>query len=190
MHKTCPITGEHRCKCYGENIPSVPTDPYSTLRKLFTDHAVFTSKFIITYGQPINSFITTRLLENQKDIGMFLGEFVGESNGKLITKLLTEHIKLAANCVKVLFSNKDTAVAVAKLYKNGDDVAKALCSLSSYLDCERVTREFHHHNELVVNLAILEYKKEYEQEIELYDAYYTHMLLFSDFFYTGFIYKN
>jgi len=44
-HSYCPITNERNCKCLykQEGISALKVDLRSALRKLFTDHAVYTS---------------------------------------------------------------------------------------------------------------------------------------------------
>jgi hypothetical protein len=186
---SCPITGEPQCKCNPKtNIASLYPRPFDALRKLFTDHAVYTSKYISSYLNLDTESLVKRLLANQVEIGTFMGQYIGVGNGKAVADLLTEHIKRAAKVVITLFSDKDTTQSVADLFANSDDVAAALCHLpGNKLDCERVKREFHQHNQLVIDLAMAHYKGEHEKEVPIYDAYYTHMLSFSDMLYAGLI---
>jgi len=68
----CGTTGEVNCKCYKPTpkITSMQVDLKSTLRKLWTDHRVYT-KFAINSlvdgGEDITE-ISNRLMSNQQDI--------------------------------------------------------------------------------------------------------------------------
>lgn len=98
---TCPITGELKCKCMDKNLVTFDPNIKDSLRKLFTDHAVYTKMFIESAleGIPDVKTIERRLMRNQEDIGNFLSLKLDSKKGKNITKLLKEHISLAAACV-------------------------------------------------------------------------------------------
>jgi len=95
------------------SCPMNPT-PKETLRKLFTDHAVYARMFINAFLDelPETPFLQTRLLANQPEIGQYLGQFIGQEGGKAVGDLLTKHIKLAANVVGKLKENADQKILV------------------------------------------------------------------------------
>lgn len=137
MDKYCPITREVSCKCgkYQTKIPSWQVNLKLTLRKLFTDHAVYT-KFVINgiIGiYPNVPAMTQRLLSNQIDIGDQLKPIIGDSRRKELTDLLTKHIILAADVITITSSNKaqqELQIAVNNLFENSDQVAAFLTSLN------------------------------------------------------------
>lgn len=182
----CPVTGEDVCRC-GTSKKGTPTlvSPKETLRKLFTDHAVYTKFFIEASlnDLPDTKVITTRLLKNQDDIGKYLGKFVGKEKGSMAASLLRDHILLAAECVEELKENdmKSLNVAIEKLMTNATKVGRFLHSLNpDKLPLEGITREFKQHNKYVLDMAVLHSKGKFKDEIETYDTYYTHMLMISD----------
>ena len=191
--KPCPITGEPKCRCDGINKPISDPKPKETLRKLFTDHAVYTQRFIDAYldDSQMTQFLQTRLLANQPEIGQYLGQFVGQAAGETVGNLLTEHIKLAAKIVAELGENSEDSViaaAVDELLSNARNVANGIAGLSKgKLNTDQVYNEFAKHNSFVVDLAVLHKKGKYEEEIRTYDVYYTHMLMFSDLVWYGLI---
>lgn len=192
MKPTCPVTGELKCKCNKEVTSNVSLSPRprDTLRKLFTDHAVFTERFIVSFldNRPETEVIKARLLSNQPEIGDYLGAYVGFDNGVEIGRLLTEHIKAAAGVLKDLKNKSDTKKSIEIVFNNVEEVAKALSGISNgALKDSKVYDEFAIHNEYVVKLAKLHQGKNYTNEIKTYDQYYTHMLSFSDMLCDGLI---
>lgn len=171
----CPITGESICHCTKKEI----------LRKLFTDHAIYTKFFIESSlnNLPDLDVITARLLDNQMEIGKYVGTIVGESNGIKLSNLLKEHILLAAECIEKLKKNesKELNIAIEKLMENATKVGIFLNTLNpEKLPLAMITEEFKQHNKYVLNIATLHSKGKYKEEIETYDIYYKHMLMLSD----------
>lgn len=159
--------------------------PKETLRKLFTDHAVYTKFFLESSlnDLPDVKVITTRLLKNQDEIGKYVGKFVGKERGTMLTTLFKEHILLAAGCVEQLKENdgKGLTIAVEKLMTNASKVGRFLHALNpEKLPLVVVTKEFKQHNKYVLDMAMLHSRDRYKDEIDTYDVYYTHMLMLSD----------
>lgn len=188
----CAITGEKHCKCMGHKEPIDHVDLKSTLRKLFTDHAVYNAFVLksIIDGVPPDVFIK-RLLVNQKDIGEELKPFIGNTKGNLITKLLTEHIKLAGECIKAAVKgDKQIQKKIDMLFKNGDQVAAALTSINPQKLPYDITQEmFEIHNNFEVDMAMARIAKDYKKEQILYDAYYNEILDMSDHIYLALLDK-
>src|SRR5437016_4835251 len=106
MTTYCPVTGEVTCRCATKTtkVNGLLVDVRSALRKLFTDHAVYTERYIEKFfcNNPTAKDTANRLLENQKDIGDFVAPIVGKQNGDMLTKLLTEHIMCAVAVLDAL----------------------------------------------------------------------------------------
>lgn len=189
---SCPITGEKHCKCIDHKEPIDHIDLKSTLRKLFTDHGVYTAfvlKSIIDDVSP--DVFLKRLLVNQKDIGDELKPLIGNTKGNLITKLLTEHIKLAGECIKAAAKHdKQIQKKLNMLFKNSDQVAAALSSINPQKLPYDITQEmFEIHNNFVVDMAMARVAKDYKKEQILYDAYYNELLDMSDHIYLALLDK-
>ncbi len=182
----CAITGETHCKCLNPQvkISALKIDLRATMRKLFTDHAVLTSmvlKSIVSQLDDTN-ILLERLLLNQKDIGDQLKPIIGNAKGNELTKLLTEHIKLAGEVIKAAVK-KDPKLQtkINQLYRNSDDVAAFLTLLNEEKLPYEVTQEmFRMHNEFVIKMTLARISKDYKKEQQLYDAYYNEMLELSD----------
>ncbi|HSW75823.1 MAG TPA: hypothetical protein VLG50_02170 [Candidatus Saccharimonadales bacterium] len=187
----CPITGEQQCKCLYKNdaIHALKVDLKSTMRKLFTDHAVYTSFVLKLIVDKINDngVYLTRLIENQKDIGNQLKPIIGDKHGNMLTALLTEHIKCAGDVMKaaVLKSNQ-LSNNIEKLFLNSEQVAKFLTSLNPVkLPLNETKMMFDTHNQFVIDMTTSRIKKDYKREQQLYDAYYNEILAMSDMIYNA-----
>lgn len=188
--KICSITGETKCKClHKQDGVSIP-HPKETMRKLFTDHAVFT-KMVITAvldGRPEADSLVKRLLNNQVEIGDYLGHYIGPAYGKAVTDLLTEHIKRASGILTAVSKGVDPQPAVQSFFANVEDVTQGLVSIpGNKLSYEDVKTEFYQHAKFIIDLVNAHMNKLWDEEIRIYDAYYSHMLKFSDVLYMGLI---
>ena len=189
----CPITGETDCKCGKPQykISSMKVDLKATLRKLFTDHAVYT-KFvlndIVDGVSSVNAFLN-RLLDNQVDIGNQLKAIIGEEAGNTLTYLLQQHIKLAGEVIKSAAGHDDENVLqrnVNELFENSNKVAEFLSSLNpEQLPYDVTESMFHTHNQFVIDMTISRLNGQHEEEQRLYDAYYNEILELSDAIYNA-----
>lgn len=181
----CPVTGSYKCRC-GKNNQTTEQKSISikeTLRKLFTDHAVYTKFYISSYinNNKDSSNILDRLRDNQKEIGDYLVDFIDEENGAKMTELLLEHIKMAANGVKALKTNINIQIAVELIFSNSKLVSEFISSFNpEKLPYETVKIHFDRHNQYVIDIAKFTLENKYDDEIKTYDEYYNHILMFSD----------
>jgi hypothetical protein len=182
----CLRTGERSCKCLNPLEPHMAFDMdiRTTLRKLFSDHGVYTVFVLksIVDKTPDTQVFLTRLLGNQKDIGDQLKPIVGDKVGNLVTKVLTEHIKLAGEVMKSAV-NKDKMLdqKIQKLFANSDQVANVLHFLNSQqLPLEDMKDMFHEHNNYVIKMTVARIKKDYKEEQVLFDSYFNELLEMSD----------
>lgn len=192
--KKCNVTGEHQCKC-GPKKHKVAASKRptlkETLRKLFTDHAVYTRFYMNDYLHGCSSKASldatvARLMENQKDIGDGIEFKIGQDNAHQLTKLLQEHIGLAAQVLNAVKNESSAKLqsALSELFNNADRVGAFLHELNPRkLPLAVVTKEFRQHNQHVVDMATLILKSEWKASLEKYDQYYNHMLHFSDLLY-------
>lgn len=194
MDHICPITGKYPCKCPNKRS-ATPTgsslliDLKAVLRKVFTDHAVYTSWLIVEslpINQPNAGFVTERLLQNPADIRTVLEPIIGSTGGAAVEDLFANHLKLAAAALGPVRSGdtSGTQKAVEAFYAQGDQVGLALHNLNpAKLSLEYAVSMMKQHNEYVVKLATLRQQQSYQEYIKTFDEYYKHMLIFSDMVY-------
>jgi ribosomal protein S17E len=176
----CPITNEKICKCGIKGA----------LRVLFTDHAMYTKFVIVSVFDetPNLNFLLERLLKNQEDIGNVLKPFTSTEIGNKITEILKEHIKLAGDCLVNLKSKNMTELNKSKneLFRNSNDFSLYLSKINSEkYPYEEIKEQFDAHNQHVIDMALNYHSKNFKNEIELYDQYFKHMMMFSDLIASG-----
>ena len=100
------------------------------MRKLWTDHVVWTRDYIIAAvaGQPDAQAAANRLMKNQEDIGNAVGKIYGAPAGKQLTTLLKEHITIAVDLIKAAKAGDKAGqqAADAKWQQNGVAIADFL----------------------------------------------------------------
>ena len=184
----CKITGDLMCKCkQKEGKVIVDFEAFRVaLRRIFTDHAVYTSK-VIESSVPVLQFDSKdnidRVLENPGHIRFLVEPFLGVAAGEKVEALFTEHLKLAAATLEPvrLGNKKATAAAVAKFMEQGVQVGMLIGSINSKkLNKEQAIQEFSTHNEFVVKLATLRSQRKSKEYNETYDFYFNHMMELSD----------
>lgn len=187
----CPITGSTMCRCDNKSAITIYEKNASLkelLRKLFTDHAVYTKFYIESAlsNQPDLVSIANRLFENQVEIGTNVGKIIGTKKGDQLTDLLKKHIEAAAGAISVAKKGGDLTDAKRKIFENSAQVSKFLNNLCPYyLPYKVVKKHFDRHNMYVLELVTLHLEHKYDREVEKYDEYYNHMLMFSDMLYVA-----
>jgi hypothetical protein len=100
------------------------------MRKLWEDHVTWTRVAIIslTTDSPDTSASVGRLLQNQVDIGDAIKPFYGEAAGNELTRLLRDHILIAADLIAAARAGDAAGVAEhqARWKANADDIAAFL----------------------------------------------------------------
>jgi len=181
----CSVTGSYVCRCDKNNKSNEQKNisTKETLRKLFTDHVVYTKFYISSYfnNNPDSQPILNRLLDNQKEIGGYLIDFIDEVNSRKITGLLIEYINVVGNGLIALKTNTDVQKAIDAIFTNSKHVSEFISSINPVkLPVDVVKKHFNQHNQYVIDMAKLELEKKYDDEIKTYDACYNHMMIFSD----------
>ena len=101
--------------------------PYQDVRKLWTDHVVWTRDYIVAAvgDQPDAQAAATRLLRNQDDIGAAIATYYGAPAGQQLTTLLKEHITIAVDLIKAAKGGDKAGQQQAdtKWKKNAADIA-------------------------------------------------------------------
>jgi hypothetical protein len=100
------------------------------MRRLWEDHVTWTRVAIIslTSGSPDTSASVGRLLRNQTDIGNAIKPFYGRAAGTELTRLLREHITVAADVIAAAKAGDGAKLASAQAawQANADRIAAFL----------------------------------------------------------------
>ncbi|WP_225897412.1 acetylglutamate kinase [Clostridium botulinum] len=144
-----------------------------TLRMLWEQHSVWTRLAImsIVAGSPDEDLVVARLLRNPKDFEAALRPFYGDKVAAEFSKLLTNHLVIAAELVKASKAGNTDAAADAekRWYENADQIAELLSKINPYWHLEDWQAMLHEHLALVKAEAVAILTSDYEKGISIYD---------------------
>jgi len=111
-------------------VPSSQVALRQDLRSLWEDHVTWTRLAIIslTTGSPDTKATVARLLRNQADIGNAIVPFYGRAAGSELTRLLREHILVAADLIAAAKAGDRAKLATEQTawQRNADAIARFL----------------------------------------------------------------
>src|SRR5690349_6385745 len=98
------------------------------MRKLWTDHVVWTRDYIIVADAPDAKAAADRLMKNQEDIGTAVAGFYGRAAGDKLTGLLKKHILIAVDLIKAAKAGDQAKQndENQKWQQNGEEIAAFL----------------------------------------------------------------
>lgn len=162
------------------------------LRRLWEDHVTWTRLAIIslTTDSPDTDATVGRLLENQTDIGDAIEPFYGETAGQELTRLLREHILIAADLVAAARAGDQAAVADAqsRWTTNADEIAGFLASANPRSwTLDEMRAMMHEHLRLTTNEALARLQGEWAADVAAYDQIHLQALEMADMLATGIV---
>ena len=154
------------------------------MRKLWTDHAVWTRMYIIESldDSPATGAAAARLLKNQEDIGNAIKPIYGDAAGIQLTALLKEHILIAVDIVDAVKAQNATAQSAAEMAwtQNADQIAAFLAGANPHWPEATLKDLMHTHLATTKDELVARYTKNYTADVQAYDVVYNHILMMSD----------
>jgi hypothetical protein len=165
---------------------------HDEMRRLWEDHVTWTRLAIIslTSDAPDTEATVGRLLENQTDIGDAVKPFYGEAAGQELTRLLREHILIAADLIAAARAGNETAVAEAqsRWTANADEIAAFLASANPRSwDLDEMKAMLHEHLRLTANEALARLQGDWAADVAAYDQIHLQALGMADMLSSGII---
>jgi len=165
---------------------------YDAMRKLWEDHVTWTRLFIVSAAGdlPDKQATTTRLLQNQADIGDAVKPFYGEAAGNKLTGLLRDHILIAADIVTAAKGGNMDAVGRAKSrwFSNADQIADFLSGANpTNWPRSEMRTMMHEHLNLTMEEAVAELHGDYGLSVRKYDQVHKQILSMADMLSDGII---
>lgn len=191
MDSFCFISGDYPCNCpiKGAVTPlgsALLVDLKAVIRKIFTDHAVYTNWLIgDSLPSPRENIqpVITRLLRNPQDISNILEPIVGKEKSNVLGQLFTDHLILAATNLQSL-STPEYKSVIGQFLANGDQIGNALANLNPHkLSADYAQKLMREHNEFLLKLISLRRTNNITEYINTYDNYYKHILMLADTIY-------
>lgn len=161
------------------------------MHKLWEDHIVWTRNVILNIMDdlPGTDQAVGRLLQNQDDIGHAVKPFYGEAGGKELTRLLREHITVAADLLKAAKTGNNAAFETTnkKWLVNADEISGFLSKANPNWKLEDMKKMMHDHLTLTTDEAVARLKKDYAADVKAYDKVHDEILLMADMLTDGII---
>jgi hypothetical protein len=165
---------------------------HDEMRRLWEDHVTWTRLAIISLvgGTPDTDASVGRLLENQTDIGDAIKPFYGDAAGQELTRLLREHILVAADIIAAAKAgdNAGVADAQARWTTNADEIAAFLAAANpSSWELEEMKTMLHEHLRLTTDEAVARLQGDWAADVAAYDEIHIHALGMADMLSNGII---
>jgi hypothetical protein len=161
------------------------------MHKLWEDHIGWTRNVILNIidDLPGTDQAVNRLLQNQDDIGNAVQPFYGEAGGKELTRLLREHITIAADLLKAAKVTNNSAFETTnkKWFANADEISGFLSKANPSWKLDDMKKMMHDHLTLTTEEAVARLKKDYVADIKAYDKVHDEILLMADMLTDGII---
>ena len=165
---------------------------HDEMRRLWEDHVTWTRLAIISLvgGTPDTAASVGRLLQNQSDIGDAIKPFYGQAAGEELTRLLREHILIAADIIAAAKAGDQTALAdaQARWTANADEIAAFLAAANPRSwDFDEMKTMLHEHLRLTTDEAVARLQGDWDADVAAYDEIHRQALGMADMLSDGII---
>jgi hypothetical protein len=166
------------------SAPSSEQALREAMRKLWTDHVVWTREYVIAAvdGSPAAKPAANRLMKNQEDIGNAIVSFYGRAAGDKLTALLKQHIAIAVDLVNAAKANNQPAFndANTRWKQNASDIANFLAQANPNWPAAAMVDAMNMHLETTTREVVDRLQKKYDDDVAAFDAVYDHILHMAD----------
>ena len=158
---------------------------HNGMRVLWEDHVTWTRLAVISLvaGTPDTEATVARLLKNQTDIGNAIKPYYGAVAGNALTKLLRQHILIAADLIAAAKTGDQAKVAAeqARWQANADDIATFL-SKANPRQWKRsdVRAMLNEHLRLTTDEVVDRLQGKWAADVAAYDRIHHHALGMAD----------
>jgi hypothetical protein len=159
------------------------------MRKLWTDHVVWTRNYIISAIANLGDVpaVTERLLHNQDEIGAAIGPYYGWQAAHQLSQLLREHIMIAGQLVTAAkVGDRNAATRIEHdWYRNADQIAAFLARANPYWKEKSMQAMLYQHLTLTKAEAMLRLQQRWVEDVVNYDNIYAQALKMADMLSAG-----
>ena len=157
---------------------------HDAMRKLWTDHVVWTRLYIIAAAANDASAQTAaaRLLRNQEDIGNAIAPYYGSAAGARLTDLLKQHILIAVDLVTAAKAGDNAKVSDAdrRWKANADDIATFLSGANPNWPKATVLSMMNQHLALTTQEATARLQARWNEDASTFDSIFSQILMMAD----------
>ena len=162
------------------------------MRRLWEDHVTWTRLAIIslTTDSPDTEATVGRLLQNQTDIGDAIEPFYGEAAGNELTRLLREHILVAADIIAAARAGDGAGVAEGQTRwrANADEIAAFLNAANPRSwKLRHMQAMLYEHLRLTTDEVVARLEADWAADVAAYDQIHVQALEMADELSTGIV---
>lgn len=176
--------GNYPAQQYTGDISEQRCSLRTAMRKLWSDHVWWTRNYLIVAiaNTPDLKATTERLLQNQEDIGTAIVPYYGKEAGEQLTKLLKEHILIAADVVAAAKAQKTAQLkdADAKWHVNADAIASFLSGANPHWPYDAIKDMMYEHLKLTTQEAVARLKQDWKTDIETFEKVFDEIMMMAD----------
>ena len=195
------LSGGHDAQAHGEPAASANRAVTSSefalrqgMRSLWEDHVSWTRLAIIslTTDSPDTKATVARLLRNQSDIGNAIKPYYGAKAGNELTRLLREHILVAADLVAAARAGDKAKLATEQTawQRNADSIAVFLNKANPDVwKLGEMKTMLHSHLTLTTQEVVARLRGKWNADVRAYDAIVKQALGMSDMLSAGIIHQ-
>ncbi|MGG2025621.1 glycosyltransferase [Gottfriedia sp. S16(2024)] len=178
-------------RAHGRYISKSACKFQGDMRKLWMDHTIWTSKYIVSAvaGLPDKDVVLARLLRNQQDTGNAVKPYYGAAAGDQLAKLLTEHIVLAGKIVDAAKANDMATLKTLndQWFKNADDIAAFLSKANPNWTNQALKDLLYKHLKMVTNEVVTRIQMNWDGNAKAFDDGLDHIIVIADALSSGII---
>jgi len=168
---------------------------HDAMRQLWEDHITWTRLVIVSAATlpdalPDVDPTVQRLLRNQDDIGDAIKPFYGDAAGEELSRLLREHITLAAELIAAAKAGDADAVQTTSdaWYANANEIADFLAAANpKHWPAAEMRAMMREHLDLTLAEAVARLEGRYADDISTYDEIHVQILHMADMLSDGII---
>ncbi len=157
---------------------------HDAMRKLWSDHVVWTRLYIISAvaGDASAPTAAARLLRNQEDIGNAIVPYYGAAAGTQLTNLLKQHILIAVDLVTAAKAGDQAKVADAdrRWHANANDIATFLSGANPNWPKATVLAMLNQHLALTTQEATARIQGRWADDASAFDSIFNQILGMAD----------
>ena len=161
------------------------------MRKLWTDHAIFTKQLIVDLldGLPSIDYTIDRLIRSQEQTGNCFRSFFGDVAADNIVTLLKEHVAIAIDLLKSIKTENTTDATILEdqWVINVENISMLLGTIDQYYSIDELSDIFKTFLILTKYQFIARMDGDYNAEIMYFDMGLNHILRMSDYLTNGLI---
>jgi hypothetical protein len=173
VYQQMPLMANPMSRMDERCISQAELDYRNDMRSLWEEHVAWTRMAIISlvFDLPDINEVLARLLKNADDMGNMIRILYGDDVATTYSRLIQEHLLIAADLVKAAIAGDTQAAQEAekKWYENADEIARFLSSVNPFLTEEAVREMFYKHLDLTKQEAIFMINHQFEEDIAVYD---------------------